>query len=75
MASLTRLAGTIGRRVAPPVRYASSLNTSLEDSDPEIFNLIEHEKRRQRDGLVLIASENFTSKAVFDALGSVMSNK
>jgi glycine hydroxymethyltransferase len=29
----------------------------------------------QRDSLVLIASENFTSKSVFDALGSVMSNK
>jgi glycine/serine hydroxymethyltransferase len=35
----------------------------------------EHEKQRQRESLVLIASENFTSKAVFDALGSVMSNK
>lgn len=33
------------------------------------------EKQRQRDSLVLIASENFTSKSVFDALGSVMSNK
>ena len=33
------------------------------------------EKVRQRDSLVLIASENFTSKSVFDALGSVMSNK
>lgn len=51
------------------------LNASLEDSDPELFNLIELEKRRQRNSLVLIASENFTSKAVFDALGSVMSNK
>jgi glycine hydroxymethyltransferase len=75
MAGLTRLGATLGRRVAAPARYASSLNVSLEESDPEIFNLIEHEKRRQRDGLVLIASENFTSKAVFDALGSVMSNK
>jgi glycine/serine hydroxymethyltransferase len=37
--------------------------------------LAEHEKQRQRESLVLIASENFTSKAVFDALGSVMSNK
>lgn len=51
------------------------LNASLEESDPQLFNIIEHEKRRQRDSLVLIASENFTSKAVFDALGSVMSNK
>lgn len=36
---------------------------------------MEKEKVRQRDSLVLIASENFTSKSVFDALGSVMSNK
>jgi glycine hydroxymethyltransferase len=36
---------------------------------------MENEKVRQRDSLVLIASENFTSKSVFDALGSVMSNK
>lgn len=36
---------------------------------------MESEKVRQRDSLVLIASENFTSKSVFDALGSVMSNK
>ena len=52
-----------------------ALNKSLEETDPEIFNLIEHEKRRQRNSLVLIASENFTTKSVFDALGSVMSNK
>lgn len=37
--------------------------------------IIEQEKIRQKDSLVLIASENFTSLAVFDALGSVMSNK
>ena len=36
---------------------------------------MEHEKQRQRDSLVLIASENYTSLSVFDALGSVMSNK
>ena len=36
---------------------------------------MENEKVRQRDSLVLIASENFTSKSVLDALGSVMSNK
>jgi glycine hydroxymethyltransferase len=40
-----------------------------------LYNIIEAEKVRQRDSLVLIASENFTSKSVFDALGSVMSNK
>ncbi|CAM9789882.1 unnamed protein product [Chrysoparadoxa australica] len=53
----------------------STLNTPLEESDPEVFDIIELEKKRQRESLVLIASENFTSLAVFDALGSVMSNK
>jgi Serine hydroxymethyltransferase len=51
------------------------LNKSLAETDPEIANLIEQEKARQRSSLVLIASENFTSKAVLDALGSVLSNK
>mmetsp|Transcript_6263 Transcript_6263/g.9530 ORF Transcript_6263/g.9530 Transcript_6263/m.9530 type:complete len:504 (-) Transcript_6263:118-1629(-) len=59
--------------------FASSagvnLNASLADTDPELANLIEQEKARQRASLVLIASENFTSKAVLDALGSVLSNK
>ena len=53
----------------------SDLNKSLHDTDPELTNLIEQEKARQRNSLVLIASENFTSKAVLDALGSVLSNK
>jgi len=51
------------------------LNRDLSDQDPELLNLIEQEKARQRNSLVLIASENFTSKAVLDALGSVLSNK
>ena len=36
------------------------------------LGLQEHEKRRQRDSLILIASENLTSKSVYDALGSIM---
>lgn len=44
-------------------------------ADPEIFDIIEKEKRRQRESLCLIPSENFTSTAVLEALGSVMSNK
>lgn len=51
------------------------MNKPLQETDPELYNIIEKEKDRQRDSLVLIASENFTSKSVFDALGSVMSNK
>merc|ERR1719491_304992 len=51
------------------------LNRNLKDEDPELNTLIEREKARQRNSLVLIASENFTSRAVLDALGSVLSNK
>lgn len=51
------------------------LNKSLLETDPQLCQLIEQEKARQRSSLVLIASENFTSKAVLDALGSVLSNK
>ncbi|GMI31622.1 hypothetical protein TrRE_jg6442 [Triparma retinervis] len=56
--------------------FASSpLNVTLKDSDPELHSLMESEKARQRSSLVLIASENFAPRAVFDALGSIMSNK
>jgi glycine hydroxymethyltransferase len=51
------------------------MNRSLQETDPEVYDIIEKEKERQRTNLVLIASENFTSKSVFDGLGSVMSNK
>lgn len=57
------------------LQWANALNKPLNETDPELFDIIEKEKERQRDSLVLIASENFTSKSVFDALGSVMSNK
>ncbi|GJT02228.1 serine hydroxymethyltransferase 4 [Tanacetum coccineum] len=50
-------------------------NTSLDNLDPEIFDLIEKEKRRQCRGIELIASENFTSFAVIQALGSPLTNK
>ncbi|CAG8787133.1 25561_t:CDS:10 [Gigaspora margarita] len=51
------------------------LNKHLKDTDPEVFDIIEQEKRRQRESIVLIPSENFTSRAVMDALGSIMQNK
>ena len=47
----------------------------LKKSDPEIYETIINEARRQHDGLELIASENFVSMAVLEALGSVMTNK
>lgn len=48
---------------------------SLSEQDPEIFDVIEKEKARQFRGLEMIASENFTSKAVMECLGSVLTNK
>jgi glycine hydroxymethyltransferase len=43
--------------------------------DTQIFELIEQERARQTDGLELIASENFVSQQVLDAMGSVLTNK
>lgn len=48
---------------------------SIEKMDPEIFNLINKERARQEDGLELIASENYTSQAVMQAQGSILTNK
>jgi glycine hydroxymethyltransferase len=47
----------------------------LKKNDPEIYETIINEARRQHDGLELIASENFVSLEVLEALGSVMTNK
>ncbi|HUU75977.1 MAG TPA: serine hydroxymethyltransferase [Methanoregulaceae archaeon] len=47
----------------------------LATTDPEISDIIEKERIRQRDGLELIASENLVSKAVLEAMGSIMTNK
>lgn len=51
------------------------LGSSLRDSDPQIFQILENEKQRQRHFINLIPSENFTSLAVLEALGSVMQSK
>ena len=45
------------------------------EKDTTIFNLIQEEENRQRNGIELIASENFTSPAVMEATGSVLTNK
>jgi len=48
---------------------------NLNERDPEIFEAITQERRRQETRLELIASENFVSRAVLQAVGSVMTNK
>ncbi|EGY15525.1 serine hydroxymethyltransferase [Verticillium dahliae VdLs.17] len=51
------------------------LSSNLQQADPAVFDIIEKEKNRQKHFINLIPSENFTSQAVLDALGSVMQNK
>jgi len=50
-------------------------NAPLRVADPVIARLVDAEVRRQRDGLELIASENFASRAVIDAMGTPLTNK
>ncbi|HVR47657.1 MAG TPA: serine hydroxymethyltransferase [Candidatus Binatia bacterium] len=49
--------------------------SAIEAQDPELFEAIAGEERRQRENLELIASENYASRAVREAMGSVMTNK
>jgi len=48
---------------------------NLKTQDPSVYNLIKEEEKRQQDVLEMIPSENYTSKAVMEALGSVFTNK
>jgi Glycine/serine hydroxymethyltransferase len=52
-----------------------SLGNALRKVDPEIYEAIAAEERRQRENIELIASENFTSRAVMEAQGSCLTNK
>lgn len=49
--------------------------STIHDQDPDLYNLIEKEQRRQKEGLELIPSENYTSAAVMEAMGSILTNK
>merc|ERR1719224_131530 len=67
------------RRPALSQKMASrpqlSGNRTLKEADPEMFDLVEQEKARSMRSIELIASENFTSRAVMECLGSVLTNK
>ena len=54
---------------------APRLDRPLKETDPEVYDAIVRETRRQAETLELIASENFTSEAVLEATGSVFTNK
>ena len=49
--------------------------SALQNTDPEIWNVVQHERTRQVEGLELIASENYTSAAILEAAGTVLTNK
>ncbi|EIE85945.1 hypothetical protein G6F46_005611 [Rhizopus delemar] len=61
--------------VRPADSWNVCLNTTLEQEDKEIYDIVENEKLRQWSGLELIASENFTSQAVIEANGTALTNK
>ena len=51
------------------------MDNSLKIKDPKLFSIIKEEASRQQNTLEMIASENFTSSAVMEAAGSVLTNK
>src|SRR5215216_6276728 len=59
----------------PGARMSLDHNASLRDADPTVAAIIDRELRRQQHGLELIASENFASRAVIDAMGTPLTNK
>ena len=48
---------------------------TIQDQDPKLFDILRAEERRQKEGLELIASENYVSQAVLEANSSVLTNK
>lgn len=72
----------MGGHIGPPLRRGRpmclpfvNMNQTLKQSDPQIFSAIQSEIDRQEYKLEMIASENFVSKAVIEAMGSVLTNK
>ena len=58
-----------------PTKVSMDKFTHLRKEDPEIYQAIQSELRRQNENIELIASENFTSIAVLEAMGTVLTNK
>jgi glycine hydroxymethyltransferase len=61
----------------PPVVTArvEKKTSALATTDPEVFDAVQREKRRQQENIELIASENFVSPAILEAAGTVLTNK
>jgi glycine hydroxymethyltransferase len=67
--------GTLRPRCIKCDNMKSNMSRPLAEVDPQIADAIDNEERRQHEGLELIASENFVSEAVLEAMGSVFTNK
>ncbi len=57
------------------MKFQGGIKMSLQQNDSTIFGAIDNERNRQLQTLELIASENFVSEDVLEAMGSVMTNK
>src|SRR3954467_7416258 len=64
-----------GRRRIKCDLMKSNMSRPLAAVDPQVADAIDNEERRQHEGLELIASENFVSEALLEAMGSVFTNK
>jgi glycine hydroxymethyltransferase len=69
---MNRLVSILTRSFANTV---DSLRRPLSETDPDIYQIILGEKKRQFTGINLIASENYCSNACLSAVGSVLNNK
>lgn len=63
------------RQVVDGIIARASMDLNLNFVDPEMDELVNQEKKRQIEGLEMIASENFTSRAVMEVTGSILTNK
>jgi glycine hydroxymethyltransferase len=61
--------------LAPPADVAAGLHAALSDADPQVAELVDAEARRQGEKIRLIPSENYVSRAVLEASGTLLTNK
>src|SRR6476620_5048955 len=73
--SNARIGATMHTTLSPKGQDAPPSDPPLSQVDPEVWQAIKDEERRQHDKIELIASENYVSRAVLEAQGSVLTNK
>lgn len=75
-ASIRRpITASFKRNYALSANAQALISKDVKEIDPEMYEILQLEKQRQKNSITLIPSENFTSKAVMDLLGSEMQNK